>query len=411
MDADLEEGEALPPAASKLEAIADGSARRCPECGAFFLYTYDNEYGALGDGWETASLERIEKNRVVELLLDSTPSSAVVAALAQLDVPDAGAAIEKRLLEALDVPDASHNALLKLMTVFWERNDWPAIERLLQHARPEVRSHALYALQNPGSGSWFRAARASTDPNPEVRQRAVAAAITTGQQSTDPISRAVIACLDDSDANVRSNAAWTLAVYAEGKRDIGAALPALTRLATSDPSDKVRTTAKRALVGAGVSVSESGPSTKVPATTTPTVVAAGVSATEIVPSDKAGVSATEIEPPVRAAEPPARVRLVSKQVIGAHRDFPREPAFSPDGSRFVTADQTGWLVMRARRADDPTIFEETARLRTPAARTRGLTCTRSCGLRTTSWSRASTERCACAVRRSRGGYRRAQHGP
>ena len=252
VDADLKAGESLPAAASELEAIADGGARRCPECGAFFVYTYDYEFGALGDGWEDARLERVDKDRVIAMLLTSAPSSAVVAALAQLGAPSAGAAIEERLLAALDVPETQHNALRKLMNVYWERDDWPAIERLLQHARPKVRSQALIALQSPGSGSWFRAARASTDPDPAVRQRAVAAAIAAGHQSTDPIIRAVIACLDDSDANVRSNAAWTLAVYAEGKRDIDAALPALRRLEASDPSAKVRTVAKRALAGAGV---------------------------------------------------------------------------------------------------------------------------------------------------------------
>ncbi len=343
VDADLEADESLPAAASTLEAIADGNLRRCPACGAYFLYTYDYEYGAMGDGWETATLERVDKQRVIELLLDSAPTDAVVAALAQLDVLDAGTAIEKRLLDALDVPAESHNALLQLMTVFWARNDMPAIERLLQHPRPEVRSHALYALHTPGSGSWFRAARAATDPNPEVRARAVAAALSTPHQPTDPISRAVIACLDDPESEVRGNAAWTLAVWAEAKRDIGAALPALTRLAASDPSDKVRTTVKRALVGAGVTVAASESSPEAPL-----------------------VTASANDPPVAVARPAERVRLVSTQVIGAHADFPREPAFSPDGSRFVTGDQAGWLVVRARRADDPTHFEEVARVQTPS---------------------------------------------
>ena len=77
VEADLEAGEALPPAVSQLEAIAGGNARRCPTCRALFLYTYDYEYGALGDGWETATIERVDRERVVAVLLASPPSAAV----------------------------------------------------------------------------------------------------------------------------------------------------------------------------------------------------------------------------------------------------------------------------------------------------------------------------------------------
>jgi len=248
--ADLQAGESLPAAASKLEALADGHTRRCPECGAFFIYAYEYEYGAMGDGWETADLERVDKDRVVALLLDSAPSAAVVEALADLGVSDAGATIEKRLQAALDVRDESHEALLKLMAVFWERNDWVAVEKLLHHARPEVRSQTLYVLQRPGPGSWFQAARASTDPNPNVRRHAAHAARTAAKKSTTtPVLDAVAACLKDPDAGVRKYAAWTLAVYAEAGRDIGAALPALEELVKNDPSADVRNVAKRASAG------------------------------------------------------------------------------------------------------------------------------------------------------------------
>jgi HEAT repeat protein len=245
--ADLEAGASLPEAAGKLEAIADGDARRCPECGAFFIYGYEYEYGPVGGGCENAWLDRVDKDRVVALLDSSAPSAAVVQALADLGVPDAGVMIEKRLLASLDAPNESHEALLKLMKVYYERDDWPAIERLLHHARPEVRSHTLYVLQRPGPGSWFQAARASNDPNPAVRARALDAARATKGRTVDPIVGAVTACLDDPDAGVRKYAAWTLAVYGESSRDISVAVPALRRLLAGDPSPDVRGVAKRAL--------------------------------------------------------------------------------------------------------------------------------------------------------------------
>jgi len=216
--ADLEAGETLPPAARQLVTLAGGNVRRCPTCHALFLYTYDYEYGALGDGWEDATLERIDRERAIAVLLEAPPSTAVDQALTQLGVVDGRVGITKQLLAALDEPTTSYEAARKLVVAFVGEPDAGAIGRLLRHSRAKVRADTLYLLQ-----------QAPRDLGAE------------------PL---IIPCLDDPDPDVRSKAAWTLAVFAEDKRDISASLPALAARVVGDPSIDVRTVAARALVGA-----------------------------------------------------------------------------------------------------------------------------------------------------------------
>jgi len=246
--ADLEAGEALPPEVSRLEAIAGGNARRCPTCGAWFLYTYDYEYGALGDGWEDATLERVDRDRVVAVLLASPPSSAVHAALVELGVADGEAAIMAKLRADLDDPAASHDAVRRLVIAALAQSDVVAIERLLRHVRAKVRADTLYQLQSYRGSLVFRAVAASTDPSPVVREAATIAAFVAPPRDVG-LEPAIIACLADPAEEVRSNAAWTLAVFAEDKRDVRAALPALAARLVED-APQVRTTAARALIGA-----------------------------------------------------------------------------------------------------------------------------------------------------------------
>jgi hypothetical protein len=192
--ADLAAGEALPTAAGKLDAIAQSSARRCPACGAWFLYTYDYEYGAIGDGWETASLERVERDRVVDKLLTLPPSDAVGDALAQLGVPDGLAAITSKLVAQLDDPAASYDAVRKLVSAYLETSDTAAIERLLAHSSAKVQADARYMIDAHRGSLVFQAAAAATDPSPEVRAAAARAAFpdrspsTTSEDPSPPIA-------------------------------------------------------------------------------------------------------------------------------------------------------------------------------------------------------------------------------
>ncbi len=248
VEADLVAGEALPSAVGQLEAIAGGAARRCPTCRALFIYTYDYEYGAMGDGWETATIERIDRDRVVAVLLESPPSVAVSEALAELGVSDGAAVITTQLIADLDDPAASYTAARKLITAFLCQSDIAAVERLLRHPRAKVRADTLYLLQAHRGSLLFRAVAASTDPSATVRAAATTAAFVEAPRDVG-LEPAIIACLHDVAEEVRSNAAWTLAVFAETMRDVSAALPALAeRLINDEP--KVCTTAARALVGA-----------------------------------------------------------------------------------------------------------------------------------------------------------------
>lgn len=250
VDADLAAGEALPVAASKLEPIAGGDARRCPTCGACFLYTYEYEYNALGPSWEDASLQRIEPDRVKEVLLGSPPSEAVFQALGQLGSPDGEAAMMTRLRAELEKPRTSYEAVRKLVGLHLGKSDVAApdvtaIERLLRHARAEVRKDTLYLLQSHRGSLVFRAAAASTDPSPAVRSAAATAAF--GASDEVSLVPAIIACLEDPVDVVRSNAAWALAVFAERNEDMTAALPMLEVRLAEESSAKVRTTVERAV--------------------------------------------------------------------------------------------------------------------------------------------------------------------
>ncbi|MBA3394585.1 MAG: HEAT repeat domain-containing protein [Deltaproteobacteria bacterium] len=249
-DVDLAAGEALPAAASKLEPIAGGDVRRCPTCGAWFLYKYEYEYNALGPSSEDASLRRIEPDRVKEVLLGSPPSDAVFQALGQLGSSDGEAALMTRLRAELEKPRTSYEAIRKLVGLHLGKSDVAgpdvaAIERLLRHARAEVRKDTLYLLQAHRGSLVFRAAAASTDPNPSVRLAAATAAF--GASDEVSLVPAIIACLEDSVDVVRSNAAWALAVFAERNEDVTAALPALEVRLAEESSAKVRTTVERAV--------------------------------------------------------------------------------------------------------------------------------------------------------------------
>jgi hypothetical protein len=111
--ADLEEGERLPETVSKLQSIAASQVRRCPTCRAWFLYEYDYEYGAMGDGWETATLERVDRVRVLEVLMASPPSPEVGAVLEELGVANGELALETKLIADLDDAAASYEAVRK----------------------------------------------------------------------------------------------------------------------------------------------------------------------------------------------------------------------------------------------------------------------------------------------------------
>ncbi len=251
VDANLAAGEALPAAASKLEPIAGGDARRCPTCDAWFLYQYEYEYNALGPSWEDVRLRRIEPDRVKEVLLAAPPSDTVFQALARLGVVDGEAAIMTKLHAELDEPRTSYDAVRRLVDLHLGKSDIAApdiaaIARLLGHARAEVRKDTLYSMQSHRGSLDFRAAAASTDPSVAVRMAAATAAFGTPSRELSLVP-AIIACLHDADEAVRSNAAWTLAVFAERNEDVRVSLPVLEARLAKEPSAKVRTTVERAV--------------------------------------------------------------------------------------------------------------------------------------------------------------------
>src|SRR5688500_2340625 len=58
------------------------------------------------------------------------------------------------------------------------------------------------------------------------------------------------------------------------------------------------------------------------------------------------------------------MRIVAGEAVGGHRHAIQPPAFSPDGSRLVSGDEAGWVIVRERRGDG---FATVARVQAPAA--------------------------------------------
>jgi HEAT repeat protein len=266
---DLQAGEQLPQAAASLTSRGDGRARRCPQCGSWFRYDYDYEYGALGDGWENASLERIDPEAAKALLLECPPSDRLGEELRGLGIADGLERILASLHAAVDGSDKHSvsvapsslrhsEALTRLVMFHASRGACEAIAELLRHRRAEVRANTLYHLMTRENAMWFQAARADTDPNPETRLRAVEAArgALADEGRLRALSTAVVACLSDGDDSVRSNAAWAFAAAMEREGGplapfdaLNEAVPLLAER-VADPSPKVRQVAARALFAA-----------------------------------------------------------------------------------------------------------------------------------------------------------------
>src|SRR5215217_5111693 len=62
------------------------------------------------------------------------------------------------------------------------------------------------------------------------------------------------------------------------------------------------------------------------------------------------------------------MRIVQGEAVAGHGRWIKAPAFSPDGSRIVSGDHEGWLIVRERRGEGSrSSFGSVARLRVPAA--------------------------------------------
>lgn len=120
--------------------------------------------------------------------------------------------------------------------------DESSARQLLDDASPQVRATALGALIRMGAVTKADALRAIADPDPSVRRRGCAAAITLA----DDVDLAAV--LGDADPRVVEAAAWALGERAEASAP---AVPALATVATGHDDPLCREAAVAALGSIG----------------------------------------------------------------------------------------------------------------------------------------------------------------
>jgi hypothetical protein len=368
---DLQAGEALPSAAANLQTITEGirrpqiSVRRCPTCGAWFRYEHDYESGAFGDGWERAFLNRIGPERVIAVLMDSPPSRLVTDTLAALGVTDAEAALTKKLVADLENPQKSYEAARLLVDVYLDSANTTEIVRLLRHPSVPVRKNVLYLLQCQRSALVFRAAAAASDPDPDRRIAAEKAVV---HRRDDATERAIIECLDAAEPEVRSSAAWALAVLAGKGTDLSPCISRLATLIVEDSNTDVRNTAARTLIAAA--------NTGVDCSPVFSILERLATSDTIRNRIRDGAPSLAFLAPTRAPVAPPAV------VVRA----PRPPP--PPASELLSADEVNRLWANAIPIDAAYLPEELLARAIAESRVKRAVCSSSMGTAETFWSAA-----------------------